>query len=186
MLKSTPFATDLLLWNTSREGDIRVFEQLYRLHAGPLLTYGKRLNADTNQVADVAQDVFLEIWKRRATLTTPNSIRFYLFRIVRLRSSQILDRSKIEDRTFICCSFPFCSDLIRHRPRLRSIRPANCEGEMRCIPVRTGGPGQCSIFSRTSSSDRNQWAFRHSSRKLPLNDSMNGGPPMRLSADAAR
>src|SRR5689334_14972340 len=30
------------------------------------------------------------------------------------------------------------------------------------------------IFSFASSSERNQLTFRHSSRKLPLNDSMNG------------
>ncbi len=49
------------------------------------MSYGKRMSSDADQVADAVQDVFLEIWKRRATLTTPNTIRFYLFRILRNR-----------------------------------------------------------------------------------------------------
>lgn len=85
MPDSTSFATDALLWDAFREGDVLAFEQLYNAHAGPLLVYGKRLSTDTAQVADAVQDVFLEIWKRRATLTTPNAIRFYLFRIMRNR-----------------------------------------------------------------------------------------------------
>lgn len=42
---------------------------------------------------------------------------------------------------------------------------------------------QCSIFCRASSSDRNQLTLRHSSRKLPLNDSISAlsvGFPDRL------
>lgn len=85
MPNSTSFATDAHLWDAFREGDVRAFEQIYNSHAGPLMVYGKRLSTDTHQVADAVQDVFLEIWKRRATLTTPNTIRFYLFRVLRNR-----------------------------------------------------------------------------------------------------
>jgi RNA polymerase sigma factor (sigma-70 family) len=85
MSNPTPFATDIVLWNAFREGDVRAFEQIYRAHAEPLMSYGKRMSSDADQVADAVQDVFLEIWKRRATLTTPNTIRFYLFRILRNR-----------------------------------------------------------------------------------------------------
>ncbi|RIV18659.1 sigma-70 family RNA polymerase sigma factor [Fibrisoma montanum] len=85
MPDSTQFATDIALWNAFREGDVRAFEQIYRAHAEPLMNYGKRISSDVELVADAVQDVFLEIWKRRATLTTPNTIRFYLFRILRNR-----------------------------------------------------------------------------------------------------
>lgn len=85
MPKSIHFATDVVLWEAFRGGDVRAFEQIYRTHAEPLMAYGKRLDKDTDHVADAVQDVFLEIWKRRATLTTPTTIRFYLFRILRNR-----------------------------------------------------------------------------------------------------
>lgn len=92
MLNSTLFANDTTLWEAFRAGDVRAFEQLYRVHAGPLLTYGKRLCTNSNQVADAVQDVFLEVWKRRNTLTTPDAIRFYLFRVLRNRLVGQLNR----------------------------------------------------------------------------------------------
>ncbi|CCG99682.1 RNA polymerase, sigma-24 subunit, ECF subfamily [Fibrella aestuarina BUZ 2] len=80
-----PFETDALLWKAFTKGNTQAFEQLYRAHAGPLLTYGKRLHPNSAAVADAVQDVFLEIWKYRATLTTPANIRYYLLRIMRNR-----------------------------------------------------------------------------------------------------
>ncbi|GAB4021356.1 RNA polymerase sigma factor [Spirosoma koreense] len=79
------FPTDALLWDAFTKGNEQAFEQLYRVHAGPLLTYGKRLHASSDHVADAVQDVFLEIWKYRTTLTTPKNVRYYLLRILRNR-----------------------------------------------------------------------------------------------------
>lgn len=79
------FASEAAAWKAFQAGDTTAFEQLYRIHARPLLTYGRRLCSDADQVADAVQDVFLEIWKRRATLTVPESTRLYLFRILRNR-----------------------------------------------------------------------------------------------------
>lgn len=85
MLSTDLFPTDVILWKAFQNGDVRAFEQLYRVHAGPLITYGKRMSSNADQVADAVQDVFLEVWKRRATLTTPDAVRFYLFRVLRNR-----------------------------------------------------------------------------------------------------
>ena len=79
------FSTDAALWNAFRAGDMAAFEQIYRMHSRNLLAYGKRLCADHDQVQDAVQDVFMEIWKRRATLCELNTIRFYLFRVLRNR-----------------------------------------------------------------------------------------------------
>ena len=79
------FSTDTALWNAFRAGDRTAFEQIYRMHSRNLLSYGKRLCSDHNQVQDAVQDVFMEIWKRRATLCELNTIRFYLFRVLRNR-----------------------------------------------------------------------------------------------------
>lgn len=79
------FSTDTVLWNAFRAGDMAAFEQIYRMHSRNLLSYGKRLCADHDQVQDAVQDVFMEIWKRRATLCELNTIRFYLFRVLRNR-----------------------------------------------------------------------------------------------------
>ncbi|MBN8826546.1 MULTISPECIES: sigma-70 family RNA polymerase sigma factor [unclassified Spirosoma] len=79
------YPTEALLWEAFARGNEQAFEQLYRVHAGPLLTYGKRLHPNSDHVADAVQDVFLEIWKYRTTLTPPSNVRYYLLRIMRNR-----------------------------------------------------------------------------------------------------
>ena len=85
MSKSNLFLTDMLLWNAFRAGDLLAFEQIYRTHSRPLLSYGKRLCPDHDRVQDAVQDVFMELWKRRATLCDLTTIRFYLLRVLRNR-----------------------------------------------------------------------------------------------------
>lgn len=85
MNKANLFPTDTLLWDAFRAGDLLAFEQIYRTHSRSLLSYGKRLCADRDQVQDAVQDVFMELWKRRATLCHLATIRFYLFRVLRNR-----------------------------------------------------------------------------------------------------
>lgn len=85
MNKSNVFLTDTLLWDAFRAGDLLAFEQIYRAHSRALLSYGKRLCADHDRVQDAVQDVFMELWKRRATLCDLATIRFYLFRVLRNR-----------------------------------------------------------------------------------------------------
>jgi len=43
------------------------------------------LHPNSDHVADAVQDVFLEIWKYRTTLTPPSNVRYYLLRIMRNR-----------------------------------------------------------------------------------------------------
>lgn len=118
MLNSTLFSNDKILWMALRAGDIDAFEQLYRVHAGPLLTYGKRLCKDTNRVADAVQDVFFEIWKRRATLTTPNAIRFYLFRI--LRNRLVSQQNRTTDPLREAYDLVYADELI-HAPSVETL-----------------------------------------------------------------
>ncbi len=85
MESPTQFLTDTALWNAFKTGDTAAFEQIYRMHSRHLLSYGKRLCPDHDQVQDAVQDVFVEIWKRRAALCDLSTIRFYLFRVLRNR-----------------------------------------------------------------------------------------------------
>ncbi|MDQ1086516.1 MULTISPECIES: RNA polymerase sigma factor [unclassified Siphonobacter] len=75
--------SDLELWNAFRRGDLQAYEAIYRRYAPALFSYGKRLTSDYDLVRDVIQDVFVEIWQRRETLTDLQTIKFYLFRVLR-------------------------------------------------------------------------------------------------------
>ncbi len=75
--------SDAELWNAFRQGDIQAYEAIYRRYAPALFSYGKRLTSDYDLVRDVIQDLFVEIWQRRENLTDLQTIKFYLFRVLR-------------------------------------------------------------------------------------------------------
>jgi RNA polymerase sigma factor (sigma-70 family) len=77
------------LWSSFQKGNISAFEEIYRVHAAPLFAYGKRLCGDPDLVQDTVQDIFVEIWTRRATLRDLHTIKYYLFRIMRNKLSRL-------------------------------------------------------------------------------------------------
>ena len=83
------FQDEASLWSAFQQGDIHAFEVIYQTHASTLLSYGKRLCADHDLVGDVVQDIFVEIWTRRATLRDLHTIKFYLFRIMRNKLARL-------------------------------------------------------------------------------------------------
>ena len=60
-----------------------IFEQVVTHHYKPMLSYGTKLTKDTDFVKDCIQDVLLNIWQKRQTLTEVKSPRFYLLRSLR-------------------------------------------------------------------------------------------------------
>jgi RNA polymerase sigma factor (sigma-70 family) len=83
------FEDEASLWKAFQQGDIQAFEVIYQTHISALLAYGKHLCRDHDQVSDVVQDVFVDIWTRRATLRSLHTIRYYLFRIMRNKLARL-------------------------------------------------------------------------------------------------
>ncbi|ADB38777.1 RNA polymerase sigma factor [Spirosoma linguale] len=83
------FEDEASLWEAFQQGDIQAFEVVYQTHVSALLAYGKHLCRDHDQVSDVVQDVFVDIWTRRATLRSLHTIRYYLFRIMRNKLARL-------------------------------------------------------------------------------------------------
>lgn len=83
------FEDEASLWNAFQQGEIYAFELIYQTHASTLLAYGKRLCADHDLVSDMVQDIFVEIWTRRATLRDLHTIKYYLFRIMRNKLARL-------------------------------------------------------------------------------------------------
>jgi RNA polymerase sigma-70 factor (ECF subfamily) len=48
-------------------GDLDAFHIFYQRHAGRVLSYVRRLAHDTGQVEDIAQEVFLAVWRKAGT-----------------------------------------------------------------------------------------------------------------------
>jgi RNA polymerase sigma factor (sigma-70 family) len=81
---SSDTQTDQMLWILLRKGDVSAFTTLFERHHKTLYNYGYKLTADVNRTEDAVQEVFINVWKLRASLTEEiNSVKFYLFRALR-------------------------------------------------------------------------------------------------------
>lgn len=71
--------SDKELWNNLRNGDQRALEKIYSTYFSDLFNYGKKLSRDQNNVEDCIQELFVEIWNRRANLSETDAIKPYLY-----------------------------------------------------------------------------------------------------------
>jgi RNA polymerase sigma factor (sigma-70 family) len=76
---------DTLLWQRFRTGDSAAFDQLVQLYYRTLFRYGTRLDADDEYIKDCIQDVFVELWQRRNTVSETEFVKFYLLKSLRRR-----------------------------------------------------------------------------------------------------
>ncbi len=91
--------TDTDTWDAFREGDRSAFAKIYFDHYEGLLNYGRRFGLPSEQVEDTIQDLFVELWKYRATTSPTTSIRFYLFRALRNQLSRLRHKPLTTDLT---------------------------------------------------------------------------------------
>ncbi len=80
------------LWNAFRQGDEAAFQQIYRLYARDLLSYGYKVTSDVPLIEDSIHDLFIELWQSRANLSDTDSIKFYLFRSLRNKINRVRQR----------------------------------------------------------------------------------------------
>jgi RNA polymerase sigma-70 factor (ECF subfamily) len=73
-----------------RRGDDGAFDTLFRRYYESLAGFAASLLKDEQAGEDVAQDVMLELWRRRDTLDIAESCRSYLFRAVRNRALNVI------------------------------------------------------------------------------------------------
>jgi len=64
-----------------RTGDPEAFAQLVRLHEGMVVSLAARLLGDVEEARDVAQEVFLQVYKRLGGFEGRSSLRTWIYRI---------------------------------------------------------------------------------------------------------
>lgn len=74
---------DIDLWRSFRNGDDIAFSMLYKTYIDVLYKYGHKLTVDSELVEDAIQDMFIELWNSRQRLSDTDSIKYYLFRVLR-------------------------------------------------------------------------------------------------------
>lgn len=77
--------TDPELWNRFRNGDEHAYTILMNRYSRPMFNYGYRFCQDADLVKDCVQEVFLELWKKHTKINSTPSVKWYLFKSLRLR-----------------------------------------------------------------------------------------------------
>ncbi len=80
------------LWNDFRDGNPKAFSRLYDLFAADLYRYGYNLVRNKMLVEDCLHELFLHLHQNRQRLGPTDNIRFYLYRAMRRRLFDTVDR----------------------------------------------------------------------------------------------
>ena len=77
--------SDEQLWEKVRQEDREAYQQLYSKYLSSLYQYGYKMVSDKAIVNDHIQDLFIDLWKYKATLSRIKNVKHYLFRSLRNR-----------------------------------------------------------------------------------------------------
>ncbi|GAB4043181.1 RNA polymerase sigma factor [Spirosoma litoris] len=83
------------LWKAFQAGDEEAYTHLYQNHIRAMYRYGMSLVAASEAfVLDCVHDVFTELWAKRTRLTTPDNVRHYLLKALKIRIIHLLERKE--------------------------------------------------------------------------------------------
>jgi RNA polymerase sigma factor (sigma-70 family) len=85
---------DLFLWNEYRSGNAEAFGALVRVHYQDLFHYGTRFTKDKGMVKDCLQDLFLELWINRETISETSFVKYYLLKALRRKLNRKIGKSR--------------------------------------------------------------------------------------------
>jgi len=81
-----------------KSGDQSAFDSIFRVHYAHLVGFAQGMLRDRAAAEDVAQEVMLELWRRRGDLAISESLRAYLLRATRNRSLNQLRHANVARR----------------------------------------------------------------------------------------
>ncbi len=74
--------TDSELVENIRQGDIKSFEQVFKLHGDGLIRYAFTIIKDTDEAQDMVQQLFIILWTKREQIDVNTSLKSYLYKSV--------------------------------------------------------------------------------------------------------
>lgn len=81
-----------------RDGERDTFESVFRTHCEDLCRFALNFVDHLRVAEDLVQDVFLDLWTRRRDLEVEQSLKAYLYGMVRHRALTYLRRSEVRDK----------------------------------------------------------------------------------------
>lgn len=85
---------DRLVWDAFRSGSREALDSIFRTHVSGLYAYGSKFTKDGETVLDCIQDLFVELWNRRQSISSTDCIRYYLLKSLRRRITRALHGAK--------------------------------------------------------------------------------------------
>lgn len=86
--------SDQFLWDALRMGDKKALDHIFENYISLLQWYGEKITKNQTVVEDSIQELFIELWNKKALLSSTTSIKFYLFKSLRRR---IIKKLKTEN-----------------------------------------------------------------------------------------
>ncbi|MEZ5044505.1 MAG: sigma-70 family RNA polymerase sigma factor [Saprospiraceae bacterium] len=94
MLNRTSNKSDFDLWELLRQSNKEAFSILYQRHIQALINFGLKHTQNEDLVKDSLQDLFIEIWNKRSSLTEVTHVKVYLFKAFRYKLLRALSNSQ--------------------------------------------------------------------------------------------
>ncbi|MGL5682730.1 MAG: RNA polymerase sigma factor [Marinifilaceae bacterium] len=79
-------------------GDVSAFKYYYELYYHALLLFITKILKDEFLARDILQEVFLELWKTRSSITSQQHMRMYIYQVARHRCINYLKTLKHFDK----------------------------------------------------------------------------------------
>jgi RNA polymerase sigma-70 factor, ECF subfamily len=98
-LPTPPHVTDSDLLTQLRQGDHAAFDAIFRQWYEPVVRSANRILHDPGVAEEIAQDVFLELWRRREQLPDGSSVAGYLVQAARNRALNHLRHLQVQRKS---------------------------------------------------------------------------------------
>jgi RNA polymerase sigma-70 factor (ECF subfamily) len=95
----TAYVTDRELLDRLRQGDRDAFDTIFRAHYPSVVAMAERIAGERAVAEELGQDVMLELWRRRESVSVDESLRAYLVRAARNRALNHLRHERMKVRT---------------------------------------------------------------------------------------
>lgn len=73
-----------------RQGELDAFNALFYRYHEPLFDFAFKLTQDKEEAADIIQEIFMSLWKRRLEVEFNYSVKAWLYQAVRFRAAKYI------------------------------------------------------------------------------------------------
>lgn len=82
------------IWRAFNKGNETAFNYIYRSYAHALFQYGRQFSKDEHILQDCIQNIFIDLRRKRGSLSEVHSIKAYLFKILQREVIRSVNRER--------------------------------------------------------------------------------------------